>query len=89
MLIHLNYINNPDTYFILNGVWKNWYHFLNIDTSIFIQNKNEWVQFCKDNNVLSINDYNDLCNKYKQLPRNPKEFYNNFNNILNELDLSD
>lgn len=88
-LIHQNYIDNPDKYFILKGVWKNWYHFLYIDTSIFIQNKNEWVQFCEDNNVSSINDYNELCNKYIQLPRNPKEFYNNFTNILNELKIKE
>jgi predicted helicase len=81
-------IQNPEEYFKLKGVWNNWYDFIGIDTLQFIQNKQDWIKFCKKNNIQSINDYNLLCNKYKILPKNPADFYINFTNIPIELNLS-
>ncbi len=85
--IHHNYIENAEEYFKLNGVWHNWYDFLGVDTSKFIQSKEEWIKFCKENNVKSLDNYYELCDKYECLPRNPHDFYYNFSSILNELNI--
>lgn len=66
-------------------LWTNWYDFLHVDTNIFIQDKNIWKSFCQDNNVLSVTDYYNLCNIYKQLPREPSQFYNGYTNLGHEL----
>jgi hypothetical protein len=86
--IHHNYIDNAEEYFKSNGVWHNWYNFLGIDTSKFIQSKEEWIKFCKENNVKSLDNYNELCLKNTCLPNNPTEFYHGFSNILNELNIN-
>jgi hypothetical protein len=86
--IHHNYIENAEEYFKSNGVWHNWYDFLGVDTSKFIQSKEEWIKFCKENNVKSLDNYNDLCDKYECLPNNPTDFYHGFSNILNELNIN-
>lgn len=84
---HKNYIDNPEEYFKAKGVWISWYDFLGVDTFKFIQSKAEWKKFCIEQNVSSLQEYNNLCNVYEQLPRNPGDFYSNFTNILSELDL--
>jgi len=86
-MIHNNYIENADEYFKLNGVWTNWYDFIGIDTSVFIKDKQEWIRFCKKENVSSVEEYHKLCNKYEFLPKTPSEFYINFSNIHYELNL--
>jgi len=86
-LNHPNYIINPEEYFRTKGVWTNWYDFLGYNTINFIQSKNEWIEFCKNNNVKTLNDYDNLCNQYEKLPRNPSDFYKNFTNIIKELNL--
>jgi superfamily II DNA or RNA helicase len=85
---HIHYINDPEKYFKLNGVWLNWYHFFGYDTLNFIQQKDEWIKFCKEKQILSIDDYYKQCEIYNQLPKEPANFYNNFSNILNELNLN-
>jgi hypothetical protein len=82
---HRNYIDNPETYFKSKCVWENWYDFLGIDTSIFIQTKDEWIKFCNEKNIKSLDDYNSSCDKYNILPREPGDFYKDFTNITNEL----
>lgn len=72
---HKNYIDNPEEYFRLKGVWSNWYDFIGVDTKKFIQDKNDWINFCKENNVKSIKDYNKLCKLYEKIPMNPLDFY--------------
>ena len=52
-----------------------------------IQNKNDWIQFCKEKNVSSLEDYAVLCKEYDILPKNPADFYKEFSSILNELEL--
>jgi len=84
---HKMYIENPEDYFRTNGVWSNWYDFLGVNTKKFIQDKNEWINFCKEKNVKSLEDYNELCKLYEQLPRNPTDFYIGFISIPNELSL--
>ena len=82
---HKMYIPEPEDYFSKKGVWTNWYDFIGYDTTQFIQSREEWIKFCKEKNVYSINDYKKLCDKYKELPRNPSNFYTHFTNIQNEL----
>ena len=86
---HKNYIEYPDEYFKLKGVWSNWYDFMGVDTMKFIQDKNDWIKFCKENNVKSLMDYNNL---YKLneilLPANPTDFYKEFVSISIELQLN-
>lgn len=82
--INEKYIENPQEYF--SHIWTNWYDFLQVDTNNFIQDKDDWIKFCKEKNVLSVNDYYILCNIYNNLPREPAEFYKFYTNIGNELD---
>ena len=84
---HPHYIDNPDSYFKKNALWKGWYDFLGIDTTKFIQKKDEWIKFCKEKNIESIDMYNKLCEDYSQLPKEPSELYLGFTNICNELEL--
>ena len=85
---HKMYIKNPEEYFNSKGVWTNWYDFMGIDTKIFIQDKNDWINFCKDKNIESLDDYYELCKKYSNLPNEPIDFYKNFSNINYELKIN-
>jgi superfamily II DNA or RNA helicase len=85
---HENYIDNPEEYFKLKGVWDNWYDFMGVDTSIFLKDKFEWKIFCNNNNINSLTDYADKCDMYDCLPRDPADFYKDFSNIVNELGLN-
>ncbi len=86
-LQHKMYIPQPEEYFCKKGVWTDWYDFIGVDTTQFIQSKEDWIKFCKKYNVSSIIDYENLCDEYKELPRNPSNFYTHFTNIQNELGL--
>ena len=80
-----DYLENPHKYFKLT--WTGWYDFLGVNTKNFIQMKDEWIKFCKEKNVKSVDNYNKLCMEYHQLPREPSELYLGFTNICNELGL--
>ena len=82
---HEYFIEDPEKYFKLKGVWTYHYHFYGTDTSIFIQTKEEWIEFCKNKNIKSLNDYYNACKIYNQLPENPSYLYTNFSTIVNEL----
>jgi len=84
---YIEYIKNPEEYFKLKGVWTNWYDFLGVDTKKFIQDKNDWIIFCKENNVKSLDDYKELCKIYEKIPINPNDFYKDFLNIPKELNI--
>lgn len=86
---YIEYIKNPEEYFKLKGVWTNWYDFIGINTTKFIQDKNDWIKFCKENNVKSLIDYNNLCKLNETLlPANPGDFYKEFSNIIKELGIN-
>jgi len=85
---HKMYIKNPEEYFNSKGVWTNWYDFMGINTKIFIQDKNDWIIFCKDKNIESLDDYYELCKKHSNLPNEPIDFYKNFSNINYELKIN-
>jgi superfamily II DNA or RNA helicase len=80
------YISNPHEYFRTNCVWKNWYHFLGYDTSLFIQCKGQWKKRCNELNIKSLDDYNKISNEHIELPINPSDFYTNFIDIPFELE---
>jgi predicted helicase len=84
---HKNYIENPEDIFSSKGVWTNWYDFIGVDTKKFIQDKNDWIKFCKDKNVKSLDDYYKLCKLNEDLPKNPADFYLGFITIPIELEL--
>ena len=73
--------SRPEEYFTKTGMWNGWYPFMGIDTSIFLDTKEKWVQFCKQH----ITDYESQSRDYPQLPRDPCDFYKDFTNIDNEL----
>jgi len=85
---HIHYIDNAEEYFKSNCVWTNWYDFIGVDTKKFIQDKNDWINFCKEKNVKSLDDYNELCKLNKNLPINPGDFYIEFSNLSFELKLN-
>ena len=84
----IEYIQEIEKHFTKNCVWTNWYDFMGIDTSIFLTNKEEWKKFCKLKNVNSLKKYIEMCDLYKELPRNPAEFYIGFTDLSSELELS-
>ena len=86
--IHSNFIASPEEYFKSKGVWNNWYDFMGVDTTKFIQSKQEWINFCREKNVKSLTDYNELCKIYSSLPKSPVHFYKDFTNISCELELN-
>ena len=63
-------------------LWTNWYEFLGIDTSIFPQTKEEWIQICVKNKLNSIN-YKNKCYELN-LPVMPEEIYEGNNLIFLE-----
>lgn len=73
---------NPETHFAT--IWKNWYHFLNIDCSKFPASKDEWKKLCCG--IKNIADYPNYAIK-NNLPIDPAEYYNGFTNLNTELSL--
>lgn len=82
---HCNFIASPEEYFKLKGVWNNWYDFMGVDTTKFIQSKQEWIIFCKEKSIKSLDDYYIYCEEYDILPKEPADFYKDFTNIPSEL----
>lgn len=84
---HEHYIDNPEIYFNVKGVWNDWYDFFDINTQGFISNKTDWKKFCFKYDIKTVQDYERLCLQYPQLPRDPAEYYRGFSNIATELHL--
>lgn len=82
---HCNFIASPEEYFKSKGVWNNWYDFMGVDTTKFIQSKQEWINFCKEKGIKSLDDYYIYCDEYDILPKEPADFYKDFTNIPSEL----
>ena len=83
--IHSNFIASPEEYFKSKGVWNNWYDFMGVDTTKIIQSKQEWINFCKEKGIKSLDDYYIYCEDYDILPKEPADFYRDFSNIPSEL----
>jgi predicted helicase len=86
--IHINFIASPEEYFKFKGIWNNWYDFMGINTSKFIESKQDWINFCIEKNIKSLDNYYLACEIYDILPKEPDEFYNHFTNILCELGIN-
>jgi predicted RNA methylase len=56
----------------------------NLNENGFISTKEKWQKFLKEKNIDSYEKYKSALEFYKQLPPNPEEVYNNFNNISYE-----
>jgi hypothetical protein len=82
------YKNDTDNYFIQKGVWVSWYHFMGLDTSGFIQSIDEWRIYCRENKIDSLIRYKEESDINPLLPKEPEDFYNEFTNILSELNLN-
>ena len=80
-----NFIASPEEYFKSKGVWNNWYEFMGVDTTKFIQSKQEWINFCKEKNIKSLDNYYVACEEHNVLPKEPADFYKDFTNIPTEL----
>jgi len=76
---------DPENIYKKEGLWNNWYDFLGIDTTKFIQSKQEWINFCKEKNIKKLEDYFIACNMYNNLPKEPADYYKDFTNITSEL----
>lgn len=83
------YKSNPKDYFSKYALWKNYYHFFNFDTSIFLQQKENWIQYCNKLNIISKEHYWEIAKTNNFLPLMPEEFYNDFKGIETELHLED
>lgn len=77
--------NAPEKYFKGKGVWNGWYDFIGYKTDKFIQSKQEWINYCKEKKITSINEYHKSSETYDVLPQIPADFYKDFTNIPNEL----
>lgn len=82
---HNNFITSPEEYFKSKGVWNNWYDFMGVNIAKFIQSKQEWIKFCKEKIIKSLDEYNMNCELYEILPKEPADFYKDFTNIPSEL----
>ena len=80
-----DYIQDPER--IFRNQWKNWYDCLGYNTKDFIQTKGEWINECKKNN-LTLNNYFQFCEINNRFPIDLNEFYPDFTNIENELNLN-
>lgn len=83
--VNPKFIQDPREHF--GHIFTNWYDFLQVDTSNFIEYKHDWIKFCESKNVKSLNDYYELCKLHKELPINPSDFYIGFVSIPIELGL--
>lgn len=79
------YIADPEKYFNAKGLWNGWYDFMCVDTSVFIQTKDEWKEYCKSLNIVTLNDYKEMCLEHECLPIDPSNFYLDFTSVVNEL----
>jgi len=61
---HTPFIQDPSSYFVEE--WKSWYHFLGVDTTKFPKTKNDFISYCKSQNIKSLAEY--------ELPFEPSEF---------------
>lgn len=79
------YIDEPEKYFNAKILWTNWYDFICVDTSVFIQTKDEWKEYCKSLNICTLDDYKKMCLEHDCLPIDPSNFYLDFTSVINEL----
>ena len=67
------------------GTGFKWVDFLSIDTSRWIQTKEEWLDFCKLNNIKNAKQYFEKQKTNDKLPFEPELLYDNFKGVSKEL----
>lgn len=82
---HDCYIESPELHFKNKGVWQNWYHFLGRETDQYVHTKEEWLDFCKEHHITTVEQYKEACNVHACLPTEPVDLYMDFGNITSEL----
>jgi hypothetical protein len=82
---HQCFISDPETTF--KQEWISWYDFIGLNTSIYLQTKDEFISYCKNNDITSCDEYNKhySLNKNKTLPQDPFQMYPNFTNWNDEM----
>jgi Type III restriction enzyme, res subunit len=82
---HQCFIKDPETTF--KQEWISWYDFIGLNTSTYLQTKEEFISYCKNNDITSCDEYNKhySLNKNKTLPQDPFQMYPNFTNWNDEL----
>jgi superfamily II DNA or RNA helicase len=76
-LFGISFIEDPKKEFL--NSWRGWYDFLNYDTSLFIQNIDDWKKYCNELKIYDRETYEKI-NDVK-LPKMPDEFYVDFISI--------
>lgn len=71
-----------------NTYFKNWYSFLDRDTSKFIKDKEIWRQKCTQLGITKDN-YLEKIKKHQDMPDMPQEFYQDFTSLTNELKITE
>lgn len=82
---HKTYIDPKEKW---EKLFSNWYTFLDIDTSNYLNTKKKWRKYCHKNHI-THDKYLDKCKTHKCLPTMPDELYESFTNIMDELKISD
>jgi len=80
-----HWVASPDIYFARFGVWENWYDYLGVDTAGFIQDKGQWLEYCRLHHITNYKEYYELQKIKKELPVYPEDLYIEFTNIDYEL----
>ncbi len=75
----------PNPQIVYRYVWKGWYDFLNVDTSIYPESKEIWLNKCVKYGINHLN-YSEKIKKYKNIPEFPQEIYSDFSVLQKELD---
>lgn len=82
---HQYFIKDPETTF--KQEWVSWYDFIGLDTSTYLQTKEEFITYCTINSISTCDEYNIhyLTNKNNKLPQDPFQMYPTFTNWDDEL----
>lgn len=83
---HPYYIENADSYFKSKGVWRGWKDYLDINDCAFLS-WDEWREFCREYKITTREEYEEQCERYPKLPKEPELVYERFGfrNLLREL----
>ena len=78
---------DPVTKYSKYNIWTNWYHYLNIDTSIYPPDINSWRKLCKKYKIKNHKTYLSKASEYG-LPLMPEELYK-IKSLIMEFNLTD
>jgi len=78
------YCLNPKPEIKYKNIWKNWYDYFGIDTSIYPANVAQLQLIMRENKIRTVQEYNKKC-EILNMPSMPEELYKDFNsaNVFN------